>query len=294
MKINKEFILKNLMVIICGIIVIALFFPFVSVSVSVSIGGFGSASSGDTAVNGFQMVTQGGIFGLLVGLSLVLIAVSCLVPQLKQYKKIVSVAASVLGLISLFIAPNSLSVGESAGGSSAKSEVSFQFGFWIALIGFIALLGLSVIQLLNLKGNKFFDTINNDDTNTDNVDKNSHTPNINFNMDRIKDMAQNAASNISNAADGIKNQVSAKIAQSNNASNGSANQTMQQPNNNYQSQQQQTSVQNQTAVQQTVSIQKENPEEVMKQIKALHEMKEAGILTEEEFTEKKQEFLKKI
>ena len=39
---------------------------------------------------------------------------------------------------------------------------------------------------------------------------------------------------------------------------------------------------------------KEDPQAVMEQIKQLHEMKENGILTEEEFSEKKKEFLERL
>ena len=41
MKMNKEFILKNLMGIICAVIIVALFLPFMSVKAEVSVGGFG-------------------------------------------------------------------------------------------------------------------------------------------------------------------------------------------------------------------------------------------------------------
>lgn len=288
MKINKEFIMKNLMGIICAITIIAMFFPFISVDAKVSAGGFGT-SSGATEIIGFAIVTEGGFLGILLDLSLILIIASCYVPQLKAYRKIITAAASVIGLICLFIVPSSISssvaaAGGSVSGVSTKVEVKYLIGFWILLIGYIALIALSVIQFLNLKGNKIFDTINdgNDGENSLNI------PPVNLNMDKIKGMAQNVAGNISNAADGIKNQVNAKIAQSNNTASETSNHSIPQANNGYQTQQQ-AAVQNQSA-----PIQKENPEDVMKQIKALHEMKEAGILTEEEFTEKKQEFLKKI
>lgn len=45
MKLNKEFILKNLMGIICAVIILALFLPFMSVKAEVSVGGFGGIGS---------------------------------------------------------------------------------------------------------------------------------------------------------------------------------------------------------------------------------------------------------
>ena len=44
----------------------------------------------------------------------------------------------------------------------------------------------------------------------------------------------------------------------------------------------------------TASAKKEDPKTIMEQIKQLHEMKENGILTEEEFAEKKKEFLERL
>ena len=62
MKLNKEFILKNLMGIICAVIILALFLPFMSVKAEVSVGGFGGGSA-DQSMNGFSLVTDGGFFG---------------------------------------------------------------------------------------------------------------------------------------------------------------------------------------------------------------------------------------
>lgn len=283
MKLNKDTILKNLSIIICGIIIIGLFFPFVGVSASASAGGF-SVSTGDEAVNGITMVLGSGFFGILMGLAIILIIVPGFLPQLKPYRKIVSVAASVIGVISTIAAPSIFSASASGGGVSAKTEISHYFGFWLVLICFIVLTVLSVIQLLNLKGNKFFDTINGDsaDSGSANANTNGGVPNISFNADKLKGMAQNAASNISNAAGGIKNQVSEKMSQLNSGGNNGA---APQQSNNYQQA---------VPMQQNAPVQKGDPEEIMKQIKGLHEMKEAGILTEEEFSEKKQEFLKKL
>ena len=76
MKMNKEFILKNLMGIICAVIILALFLPFMSVKAEVSVGGFGGGSA-DQSMNGFSLVTDGGIFGFAFILCLVAVAASC-------------------------------------------------------------------------------------------------------------------------------------------------------------------------------------------------------------------------
>lgn len=272
MKINKEFVLKNLMTIICGITIIALFMPFIGVDASVSVGGF-SSSTGEETFNGFAIISEGGFLGILMELCVALIIASAYLPQLKQYRKIACAASSVIGLICLFIVPGSMGKSISAAGGggdvSAKVNISYKLGFWIMLICYIALIAMSVIQYLGLKGNKVFDAIN------QSVDS-EDTATSGATAEKFKSMAQNIASGASNAVGGIKDKISSR-----------------------QTQQDQANSQTQTSSDVGVntspaSVAKGNPEEAMRRIKELFEMKEAGILTEEEFNEKKQEFLQKI
>lgn len=268
MKFNKEFILKNLTGILCVISIVAMFLPFISVeaSVSASFGGFSaSASGGETTVNGFALVTEGGLFGLLLDLCIVIIIASNYIPQLKQYRKFVLAGSALLGIICLIVVPaniaNALSAAGSAGGSSVKVDVDFtmQIGFWIILICYIAILAVAVIQFFNLSGNKIFDMVNAENSSEGSTDM----PQLNFNADKLKEMAQNAAGSISNAASNVKDKVSGAVSSGGGSEGGAV-------------------------------AKKEDPQAIMKQIKELHEMKEMGILTEEEFTEKKQEYLKRM
>lgn len=276
MKLNKEFILKNLMGIICAVIILALFLPFMSVKAEVSVGGFGGGSA-DQSMNGFSLVTDGGFFGFAFILCLVAVAASCYIPQLKPFRKIISAIGSVAGIVCLFIAPGSAASaviaaagGATAGtGVSAKVELNYLIG--IILILMLALIAMSVIQFLGLKGNKVFDAVNSaeDENGTAGVS----LPSINtdgiksaigsVNADSIKNMAQNAAGSIAGAAGNLKDK----------ASQAAAN------------------IQNHSS---TASAKKEDPKAIMEQIKQLHEMKENGILTEEEFAEKKKEFLERL
>ena len=88
---------------------------------------------------------------------------------------------------------------------------------------------------------------------------------LGFNSEKLKEMTQNAVSGISGAASGIKDKISGSS-----SSGGSSGEAPKK------------------------AVQKGDPQEIMKQIKELHEMKEAGVLTEEEFAAKKQEFLDKM
>lgn len=267
MKLNKEFILKNLMGIICVLIVLALLLPFMSVKAEVSVGGFGGGSA-DQSVNGFSLVTDGGIFGFAFILCLAAVAASCYIPQLKPFRKIIAAVGSVAGTICLFIAPGAAAGGAAAGtGVSAKVELSYQIGFWIILILMLALIAMSVIQFLGLKGNKVFDAVNSGEADTAALPTNtgaeakSPLAGLNINTDGIRNMAQNAAGGIAGAAESLKDKAS-QAAQN---------------------------IQNRAP-----AAKKEDPQAVMEQIKQLHEMKENGILTEEEFAEKKKEFLARL
>lgn len=287
MKINKEFILKNLMTILCGITIIALFMPFIGVDATVSAGGF-SASSGEETFIGYAIISEGGFLGILMELCVALIIASAYLPQLKQYRKILCAASSVIGLICLFIVPASMGKSISAAGGggdvSAKVNISYKLGFWIMLICYIALIAMSIIQFLGLKGNKVFDAIN--------LDGNSDEPvETGAAAEKLKSMAQNIAGSASNAVTGIKDKISSKSAQQ--------EQTVQPVLQAQPIQQVQAMTQVQTSSNAGVNasptpVVKGNPEETMKHIKELFEMKEAGILTEEEFNAKKQEFLKMI
>lgn len=272
MKLNKEFVLKNLMGIICALIIVALFLPFMSVKAEVSVGGFGGGSA-DQSVNGFSLVTDGGIFGFAFILCIAAVAASCYIPQLKPFRKIISAVGSVAGIVCLFIAPGSAAsaVNAAAGGAtagtgvSAKVELSYQIGFWIILILMLALIAMSVIQFLGLKGNKVFDAVNSAEADTaalpTSTGAENGSPLGGFNTDSIRNMAQNAAGGIVGAAESLKDKAS-QAAQN---------------------------IQNRAP-----ATKKEDPQAVMEQIKQLHEMKENGILTEEEFAEKKKEFLTRL
>lgn len=295
MKINKEFILKNLMTIICGITIVALFLPFIGVSADVSVGGFG-ASTDETTFIGYTIVTEGGFLGILMELCIVIIIASAYLPQLKPYRKIACAASSLIGLICLFIVPNMISKSSSAdagGGISASVDVktSLKFGFWLMLICYIALIAMSVIQFLGLKGNKVFDAINQGNNTEGDASTGAAS-------EKLKSMAQN----MSNAVGNIKDKIATRSEQQSQDAQ-QVQSIPQQPTQPVQQVQQvQTIPQAQTNANvaaaagssNAVPVAKGDPEETMKYIKELHAMKEAGILTEEEFNEKKQEFLKKI
>lgn len=271
MKFNKEFILKNLTGILCVIAIIAMFLPFISIETSAS-GGFGASVKSDPySYNGFSLITEGSLFGILTALCIVIIIASTYVPQLKQYRKFVLAGSAVLGIICLIIVPNNIASTASAANNAVSgiakvdvdTNINLLIGFWIILLCYIAILAVAVIQFFGLKGNKVFDMVNAENS----TESSANAPQLNFNADRLKEMAQNAAGNISNAASSVKDKVSNAVSSGSGSEGGEAS---------------------------ARPVKKENPEVIMKQIKELHEMKEMGILTEEEFTAKKKEYLDKM
>ena len=161
------------------------------------------------------------------------------------------------------------------------------------LIFLIALIALSVIQFFNLKGNKVFEAVNaSDDSASGQEMKIPH-----INTEKITSFTQNVAGTVSGQIKNITESMANKPA-------SAANQqgTVQQTPPVSQPVQQQPQAQ---PVIQTSSVpvspapvmqteKNKNPEEVMELLKKLFEMKEAGILTDDEFTAKKQEMLKKM
>lgn len=279
---DKRILIKNLTGILCGAMILCFLLPFFSAEANAKV--MGASSSSTNVVNGIQVLTEGGFMGIMLIICPILILLINYIPQLGQYKKIVSLILSVLSILIMFIVPGQISAQANGGGSSIDVKTTYQIGFWLMLIFAIGIAALSAIQFFNLKGNKVFDTVNTADNSTE--ISNSFTP-PQVNLDKITDFAKNTANN---ASQKIKNVAG-------NLSNNVANSNIQNPTAN--------SVDDfeikeakpynlPLSKKSAPTIQKENPEEIMNLIKKLYEMKESGILTDEEFATKKQEMLEKM
>ena len=116
-KIDSNTIIKNLTGILCGTIIISLLFPFVSIGASANAGGMGEAEE-STVLNGFQIITDGGFLGILLIVCPIAILIANYLPQLQKYKKIVSLALSVVGIVMMFLVSGNISAGANAGGEA--------------------------------------------------------------------------------------------------------------------------------------------------------------------------------
>ncbi len=311
-KINANTIIKNLTGIFCGAIIICLLLPFISMEASADVGGM-SGSAESQVYNGIQILTDGGFTGILLVICPVLILVANYLPQIEKYKKIISLVLSVICMIILFFVPGQIAsqanaasetVGQIAsaatsGNSSVDAKANFLIGFWMILILLAGIAILSAIQFFNLKGNKVFDAVN-----SENTGENANSVNMpQINLEKVSEFAKNTANAVSAQ---VKNVASNLPKNDNNTAQEST----------YVQESNTVSANNQPVSNQTTGnvvhaeantfgvikktqktappTQKENPEVIMNLIKQLFDMKESGILTKEEFTEKKQELLNKM
>lgn len=295
MKFDKSILLKNLTGIFCGALILSMLLPFVKAGAST-----GGISAESPALSGINIVTDGGFVGILFFLMPILILLACYLPPLAAFKKYICLGASVVGTVLLFMIPGQIAYGAGAAQGIAESsgvkvdvDINYQIGFWLMLVFLIALVALSVIQFFNLKGNKVFEAVN-----VSNGTENGQTMTMpHIDTEKITGFAQNVAGTVSGQIKNITENRTNKPA-------SAANQqgTVQQTPSVSQPVQQQPQAQ---PVIQTASVpvppapamqteEKKNPEEVMELLKKLFEMKEAGILTDDEFTAKKQEMLKKM
>ncbi len=286
---NKDLIIKNLSGIICAICVVALVLPFCSASVSANVAGVSADS--EASVNGIKMVTSG-LWGILFLVGLVAVLAAAYVKQLGAYKKIMQLVASGVMVLTLFMSPTAaLSGGAEAGGdsSSVDIDISYGIGFWIMLICSLALAGLAVISFFQLKGNVVFDTINADnDTATP-----MNTPDFGAAAQKIGDFTKNIAGNFTKRTENGNNTVAQQPApmagqptnpvQQGAPAAGQPAPMVGQPMNPVR--------QGAPAAGQPAPA---NADYYMEQLEKLFAMKEKGILTEEEFAQKKKEYLKKM
>jgi len=285
-KFDVNVLFKNLSGILCGAMVLCFLLPFVSVGVEVNAMG---ASGSDTEVaNGIQVLTDGGFTGILLLICPILILVANYLPQLGQYKKILSLVFSAVSVVDLFIVPGQIVAATSGGeGSTIDVKVTYMIGFWLMLIFAVALIGLSTVQFFNLKGNKIFDAVNS--SNDTEVGEGVSMPQLKF--DKINDIAKNVSNTVSQQVSNISSKVENTVSNANIPQIEKNTQTIANENCAPQAPKTSSAVNHKKTVN---TVPKENPEEIMNLIKKLYDMKEDGVLTDEEFTEKKKEMLQKM
>ncbi|MFR5875306.1 MAG: SHOCT domain-containing protein [Eubacterium sp.] len=272
-------IMKYLPTVLCILMLISLLLPFVSVGASMSI--IGVSGSSETAANGFTLISDGSFLAILLPLMPIIIIVSNYISSLAAYKKYICLGCSAFTILWLLIIPK-LTSSASAEGASFDISVNRLIGFWIMLACAILLTFLYLIPFINKNNNAFLAKLNPfpDDISEENIinkiennnetdsDKKINIPQVNIDKDKITGFAKNMANTIGEQGRNIANKTTEQV--KNVADNIQTNHTI------------------------NAKVRNEKPEEIMEQLRKLNELKETGILTEEEFTTKKQEMLERI
>lgn len=262
MKINKEFILKNLITICCAASVILLLLPFANATIEME-SSFIDASSSAT-VSGFDTIFgSNAIFvAWIMLISPVLLVAMNYIKQLDKYKSILAIILPVLSIISaiitLFAAGASSEASAMGETASASLKLTPSIGFFLLIAAYIGTFIAGAMTFYGLKLNKegfaeFGNKLKEEGLSG---------------MKSIKDLGSKNNEKVHN----VKH--TEKITTENNANEPhSYDMTAQKP------------------------VKKTNlnqVNDVLELIKQLSEMKEQGILTEEEFSEKKKELLSQI
>ena len=262
MKIDKEFILKNLITICCAASILLLFLPFCSVTVGVSI--LGESSSSGAAVSGFDVVAGKAavVWGWVMVICPALLVAMNYIKQLDKYKSILAIVLPIVSLISAIIAmftAGSASAKATGMGSSVEVSVMPHVGFFLLVVAYIGTLVAGAMTFHGLKLSKegiaeFRDKL-----------KEEGVPG----MDALKGLGDKAGQTFAN----MKNHTASE-----NAPAQGENTTAS------------------AAAPQKVAKKTDmnNADRVLGLINQLNEMKQQGILTDEEFSEKKKELLAQI
>ena len=296
MKVNKEVIIKNINAILCAFSVVGLVFPFCSMGAETS-GEF--ASEAAESVTGLTLVTNGGMWGIIFIVAVVAIVAFNYVKQLCAYKKLGCLCGSALMTVATFLMSTALAAGADAAGDLAASygvetKITYGFGFYIILICALGLTAVSVINFFNLKGNAVFDAINNENETENGSTNASKMPNVNFGAvsDKIEGMAKSIGNTVSSVANQVSTTAKSNVTQT--------NQTQQSVGSSFAAAPKREPINKPEAespvsnVSSSIIEEKENSEYIMEKIEKLFEMKEKGILTEEEFAKKKSDLLEKM
>ena len=164
-KINKEFIMTNLIAILSGVSIISLAMPFMtwtSESVVTVLGAGGSISRDGGTLTGISMI-GGSFWGImLLAIPALLIAMNY-IKQIAPYKKYIVLGAPVLCLINLFLfLPRMITSGSMSqnvtgfmtmGSARVTFTSSLSLGAWIMAICMVLVMALGIIQFFKLKTN---------------------------------------------------------------------------------------------------------------------------------------------
>ncbi len=248
---KKEWILKNLLTILCVVSVVLLFLPFASGSVEVQ-SDFMDMST-KTTVTGFNAVTDGILgYSLLVG-PVLLVAMNY-IKQLDKYKSILAIVVPILCVIVViitFIQCKGTIAKASGGGASVEVSVSLGIGAILLVLSYLGTLIAGAMTFHNLT-----------------LDK--------AGLQKLKEDLANLPKN-----------AQEKFSGSAQAPSGEGNATAKTNTEN-------VNLGRNVSSKKTTATSTNRATEILALIEKLSQMKDSGVLTEEEFAAKKKELLEEI
>ncbi len=287
-KINLALLLKNISAILCGLFFASLLLPFVSFTAKANVAGASAESS--SKMSGIQLVTGSGVFGILLVLMPIAILLFTYIAQLEKFKKPVCMGASIGMVAFVIICSFTAKAGEVSSGPMTLQSHRL-IGFWLMLIISIALTAISALSFF--KKIEVSDIISGQISEEGKEDKES-VPKLHIDKDKIAGITKNITDTVSEQG----KMIGRKISETSKTSADKAEKAGTQSTTQQSSSHLVAPIEPQPAVQAAPQPKpqspKERPEVVMEQLKKLNELKVNGILTQEEFDEKKAELLKRF
>lgn len=158
MKINKEFILKNLITICCAASVLLLFLPFADVSLAIESSFIDT--SGSAAISGFDTIkgdSSTAIAWLMIICPAILVAMNY-IRQLDKYKSILAIILPVVSLAAEIATIFVLSSKVNANGmneiASASVKLTPKIGFFLLIAAYVGTFIAGAMTFYGLKLNK--------------------------------------------------------------------------------------------------------------------------------------------
>ena len=263
----KDILKKHLLTILCIVSIVAMFLPFMSAAVKMEV--LGSSSEASQSMTGFS-AAQEGFLGYLLLIGPVLLIAMNYIKQLEKYKGLLAIAVpAVCFIVCIIVIVQTKSYTVKAmgygGDGSFDVEIKYSLGFGgiLALLSYIgeAIVGAVTYHNFNLK-------------------------NISFDKDSIQRLKQEGKQ--------MMQSVQGSICQAAHAVSDSVQNATARPEPSVDQTDGVVPVRAETKPAPKKAVNLNHTEEILAMIEKLSKMKDAGILTEEEFTEKKHQLLSEI
>ena len=250
----KEMIKKNIITVLCVISIVVLALPLIKVSVSMDIMGYGGES--EQSVTGFSAL-KASFLGIVLFVGPILLVAMNYIKQLDPHKKQLAIAVPAICLIALIIVilqAKSYLVNVSGGGEGFSVDVEYSIGLG-AILAALSYIATAIAGAVTYHG------LTLDKAGLEQLKNSSAAL-----LSNVQETAAHAVESATHAAETVKASVEGAV--------------------------QNTAPSNPAPAKKSANIHR--TEEILSLIQKLAAMKDSGVLTEEEFSEKKKALLDEI